>query len=243
MFEIEEISQMTVSLVVISFMIIGCEDLSKEHTFSILRVTEFGSGGRRRLRSPSGWSSRFIRNVRAYPTQRNNTQHYRLNTHHEGLERYVKGLYLANVSQHCIYWKSGAACIRLLYSVISTWFSEFGCRACAEKLDTNNHMCAHFVQLESSSPKNWWVKWKKQPRRQGDCMITSGTFLASKLMILEYGKQILTPKTVAFTYDERNVQVFETWWSFASILLSGKRSASGGTILEHIDNSRAVTVP
>ena len=36
-------------------------------------------------------------------------------------------------------------------------------------------------------------------------MITSETFLALKLMCLEYGKQILTPKTVAFTYDERNV--------------------------------------
>jgi len=120
-FEVEEIPQMIVSLVIISFMIISYANLTEERTFSLYRVNELGSGGRWRLQSPSGWSSTFIRNVRVYPTQRNNTQYYHLNTHHEGLKMYVKELYLANVSQHFIYWKSGAACIRLLYSVISKW--------------------------------------------------------------------------------------------------------------------------
>jgi hypothetical protein len=45
---------------------------------------------------------------------------------------------------------------------------------------------------------------KEQPRRQGNCMITSKIFLALKLMSLEYGRQIFTPKTVAFTYNECN---------------------------------------
>jgi len=165
-------------------MIRSYADPSEEHTFSTY-VTGLGSDGRRRLQSPSGWSSRRIRNVRAYQIQRNNTQYYHSNAHHEGLETYVKELYLANVSQHFIYWKSGAACIRVLYSVISKWFSELGCRVCGEKLDTNNHMCVHLVHFESSTPKSWWVKWKKQPCREGDCMITSENFLALKLMSVE----------------------------------------------------------
>jgi hypothetical protein len=92
--------------------------VSEEYAFCIYRVTELGSGGHRRLQPSLGWRSRFIRNLGAYPTQHNNTQYYHLNTHHEGLKTYVKELDLANVSQQCIYWKPGAVCTRLLYSVI-----------------------------------------------------------------------------------------------------------------------------